>query len=144
MIRQEIASLAKNSNFETRFFDGGAALLSFPRHTDERGVLLPLEFDEMPFEPQRSFVIHGDSAGTVRGEHSHATGQLLLLCVAGAIDVLMRARGEEVTVQLHPHGDALLLGPGIWSRETYLEPRSILLAFASEPYDPLTYRQSGN
>lgn len=144
MIRQEVTALAKHSNFETYFFDGEAALLSYPRHSDARGVLLPLEFGEMPFEPRRSFVIYGDSAGTVRGEHSHATGQLLLLCVEGAIDVLMRSRGDEVTVQLHPHGDALLLGPGIWSRETYLEPRSILLAFASEPYDPLTYRQSGN
>ena len=111
------------------------------RYTDERGALLPLEFSAMPFEPRRSFVIHGESAGTVRGEHSHRTAQQMLVCIAGCIEVLMRVDGDEVTVQLRPHADGLLIGPGIWSRQSYLQPDSILLAFASEPYDPGSYRE---
>jgi UDP-2-acetamido-3-amino-2,3-dideoxy-glucuronate N-acetyltransferase len=136
--------LTVNSVFATKFFGGRAALVSWLRYVDERGVLLPLEFSDMPFDPRRSFVIRGESAGTVRGEHSHITGQQMLICVAGSIEVQMRVDEDEVTVQLHPHSDGLLIGSGIWSQQTYIQPGSILLAFASEPYDPGSYRETGD
>ena len=68
----------------------------------------------------------------------------MLICVEGCIEVQMRAADDEVTVQLRPRSDSLLIGPGIWSRQTYLQPGSILLAFASEPYDPDSYRETSD
>jgi hypothetical protein len=134
--------LTISNHFDSEFFGGRAALVPLLRYTDERGILLPLDFSKLPFEPRRSFVINGETAGTVRGEHSHLTTQQVLICVEGIIEVQMRLEDEEITLQLRPHSDGLLIGPGIWSRQTYLEHGSILLAFASEPYDPDSYREA--
>jgi len=126
------------------FFDGNAALLPLAQHDDARGVLLPFEFGDMPFEPRRTFVVRGTTAGTVRGEHSHRSGTQLLICLEGRIEVLLRSRNEEMSVQLQPSAEGLLIGPGIWSRQTYLEAGSLLLVFASERYDPLSYDDKGS
>jgi dTDP-4-dehydrorhamnose 3,5-epimerase-like enzyme len=127
------------SPWSNEFFGGKAKLLSCARHVDERGVLMPFDFNEMPFEPRRSFVISGASAGTVRGGHGHRSAQQMLVCLHGSIEVLMRHNQQEVSVLLEPGSPGLVFGPGVWCQQKYLFPASILLVFASEPYDPSSY-----
>lgn len=126
------------------YFGGRARLVGCPRHGDKRGILMPLEFDGLPFTPRRSFVVTGDAAGTVRGGHAHRSGRQLLLCLHGRIEVLMRWQGLETALVLDPASPGLLFGPGVWCQQRYVAEGSILLVFASEPYDPGSYVEHGS
>lgn len=121
------------------WFSGRARLVPCQVHVDERGILLPLEFDCLPFKPRRVFAVTGMPAGTERGGHAHRSGEQLLVCLQGRIEALLRREHQEVRSILLPSGPGLLLGPDVWCRQTYLDKDSILLVLASEPYDPTSY-----
>ena len=121
------------------FFGGQAKLLGIRPHADERGMLTPFAFDQLPFTPRRCFTVTGAPAGCVRGGHAHRSGMQALFCLQGRIDILMRYRGEEVELTLAPSSCGLVFGPGVWCQQQYVEDGSVLLVFASEPYDPASY-----
>lgn len=128
-----------NSNIETEYFGGRAKLISCSSKTDERGVLLPFQFDQMPFTPCRSFAITNVPAGVVRGGHAHRSGMQMLVCLHGCIEILMRYQDKEATLVMEPFSPGLVFGPGIWCQQKYMVEGSVLLGFASEPYDPKSY-----
>lgn len=121
------------------YFGARARLLRFRDFADSRGKLAPLPFDGLPFVPQRSFFVTHVPAGTVRGRHGHRTGNQLLFCLCGRIEVSMRAGGEEAKVNLADDSCGLLIGPGIWAQQTYLTEHAVLLVLASDIYDPASY-----
>ncbi|MFI4936014.1 MAG: sugar 3,4-ketoisomerase [Caulobacterales bacterium] len=121
------------------FFAGRARLIACPVITDARGSLTALPFEDMPFVPCRVFAVSGAAVGTRRGGHAHRSGEQFLVCLAGRIEVLLRLEGKAERVTLEAGGPGLLIGPGVWSRQTYLEAGAVLLALASEPYDPTSY-----
>jgi dTDP-4-dehydrorhamnose 3,5-epimerase-like enzyme len=129
----------KSRNREKRWFSGAARLVGFKRHEDERGALLPIEFDRLPFMPLRVFTVAGVPAGTVRGGHGHRVGQQLLICLQGQIETVLRHGHEEARATLLPDGTGLLIGPNVWCSQTYMTADSVLLVLASEPYDPASY-----
>jgi len=121
------------------FFCGKAQLVQYPQHLDERGTLTPFNFDELPFTPCRSFIVSGVSKGETRGQHAHRSGKQMLVCLQGHIEVLMRYQDEEKSLSLVPSSPALIFNAGVWCQQTYLNEESILLVFASEPYNPDLY-----
>mgnify|MGYP002624311882 CR=1 FL=1 len=121
------------------WFDGRVRLLSLDRHVDPRGALLPVEFERLPFLPQRLFTVSGMAAGTERGGHAHRKGQQILLCLQGLLDLCLRVGEEQVQVTLRPDGPGLLVGAMVWCRQTYVTEGTVLLVLASEPYDPESY-----
>lgn len=112
------------------------ALIPLRRFNDERGSLLPLEWDALPFEPRRIFTISGVPPGTVRGCHGHRTGAQLLVAIAGEIEVRLAHGSERRTIVLTPDSPALLVRAGIWFSQTYVSEGVVLLVLASEPYNP--------
>ncbi len=126
----------------TEFFGGLARVVNCSVHTDERGSLMPFSFDQMPFKPYRSFVIADVPAGVIRGGHAHKFGEQMLVCLHGHIGIVMRHQGEEVSFVMEPNQFGLIFGPGVWCQQKYLDEGSILLVFASEPYDPESYIQN--
>lgn len=121
------------------WFDGRASALSLVRHRDARGMLLPLEFDGLPFPVRRLFTVAGVPPGAVRGGHGHRRGWQLMICVSGAIRLSLRRDRQQVSMTLTDDGPALLLGAGIWAEQTYLHEQSVLLVACSEAYDPDVY-----
>lgn len=105
--------------------------------------MLPLEFDSLPFLPCRFFTVAGVPAGTQRGGHGHRFGAQLLVCLQGRIDILMRCGNENAETVLERAGPGLLLGSGIWCRQTYVSADAVLLVLASHPYDPASYFNEG-
>jgi dTDP-4-dehydrorhamnose 3,5-epimerase-like enzyme len=108
--------------------------------TDPRGALLPVDFDALPFVPRRLFVVRDVPVGQVRGGHAHRSAWQLLLCLGGRIRVEARREGGHDEVLLDRAGSGLLVEPGTWTAQTYLDPESALLVLASERYDPASYR----
>jgi hypothetical protein len=120
--------------------DGRARLVALPVARDPRGALTPIAFDALPFVPARVFAVSDAPAGAVRGGHAHRSGLQALVCLQGAVLVELRvAAGAAETLELAPGGGALVFGPGVWSRQTYRAPGTVLLVLASEPYDPASY-----
>ena len=93
----------------------------------------------MPFHPCRAFVIHDVPAGTTRGRHAHKHGLQFLIRLTGRLLIALRYNGEEQTCALESSDLGLLVGPEVWSKQTYVEPGTTLLVFASAPYDPASY-----
>ena len=124
---------------ETReWFDGRARRLALPAHGDARGVLLPLDFDALPFVPRRLFVVHGVAPGATRGGHAHRRARHLLVRLSGVIDVELRTPDDAARVVLDRTDDALLVEPGVWLAHRYRDDGR-LLVLGSEPHDPEAY-----
>ena len=115
---------------------GRVRLLRLPRRRDERGSLLPLDAAFLPFAPRRVFVIDDVPVGTQRGGHAHRSNRQLLVCLAGAVNLEVRFEDDAGTVLLQAGGPAALVEPGVWARQTYLQPGTVLMVLASEPYSP--------
>lgn len=124
---------------EAVFFGGRARLMALPAVADTRGSLLPVPFADLPFTPRRVFAVSDAPAGAVRGGHAHRSGLQLLICLQGRLAIELRTADATAALTLTPGGGALLVGPGVWCRQTYLEAGAVLLALASEPYDPTSY-----
>lgn len=121
------------------YFGGRARLLQLAHAIDPRGKLLPIPFAELPFVPRRCFCVSQVPAGTARGRHAHRESWQLLICLNGRIDVLMRDGHGEVTVPLSDDSSALLIGPLIWTQQTYLTDGAVLMVLASQEFDPDGY-----
>jgi dTDP-4-dehydrorhamnose 3,5-epimerase-like enzyme len=121
------------------FFGGRVRLIGLSPRRDHRGVLIPFDFDRMPFVASRAFVVTDVPAGTVRGGHAHRSMLQLLVCVKGRVEALLRHGGDEKSIVLDETKSGLIIEPGVWSSQTYLDAGTVLLVFASEPYDPASY-----
>ena len=105
------------------------------RREDDRGVLVPIEFPDLPFEPRRAFTVSGVPAGTARGGHAHRSGRQFLVCPTGRVRVRLRDRTGVETVVLDRPDQGLLIEPGVWSEQVYELDETVLLVFVSKPYD---------
>ena len=121
------------------FWSGRARVLELPELADPRGSLVPFDADALPFAPRRVFFVHGAPVGSVRAGHAHRKARQVLCCLAGSVAVELRLDGETRQVPLASPRHALLIDARVWSAQRYLEPGTLLLVMASEPYDPDGY-----
>jgi dTDP-4-dehydrorhamnose 3,5-epimerase-like enzyme len=120
------------------WFGGRARALTVDTHVDERGWLAALDFDVLGFDVARAFVV-GSGHGISRGGHGHRRGRQLLTLVSGRVRVDMRWRRATGSVELSGDHRSLLLEPGVWARQTYLDESACLVVFCDTPYDPEDY-----
>ena len=119
-----------------------ATRLIVSHHGDKDGRLIAVDFDTLPFLPVRAFTVCDVPPGTVRGGHAHRSGHQLLVCTNGRIQVDLRHNGASETIEYGPFEPALLVAPGVWSRQVYLDPATSLLVLClslihiSEPTRP--------
>jgi len=122
-----------------RLFEGRVKVIEFSSLDDDRGSLIPFDFAQIPFAPCRAFIVHGVAPRASRGGHAHSRGQQLLIRLAGEIIVDLSCEGNEARIELLVSNEGLLIGPRVWSRQTYSGPEAKLLVLASEPYDASSY-----
>jgi dTDP-4-dehydrorhamnose 3,5-epimerase-like enzyme len=123
---------------QTSLLDGKVQLLELDRFDDHRGSLTPLTFDDVGFEVARTFVVSAPK-GAVRGGHGHRLVRQVLFRASGTIELTLRHEGEQVLVMLGADRPALLIEPGVWAQQTYLEHGSTLIVFADGPYEAGEY-----
>lgn len=115
-----------------------AKLLPVPTFLDARGALAAVD-GLLPFPIRRVFAITRVPAGATRGGHRHRSNRQALLCLTGRCTVEVRRGGVGRDYELDSPAVALLLEPEDWHLIRGLDPGSVLLALASEPYDPADY-----
>lgn len=120
------------------YFKGKARHFHLDGLSDERGTLVPIEFDALDFTPARAFVVNGKD-GAIRGGHAHRSGRQLLIRVSGEIDVAMTLGDESVSVRLDRNRNALLIESPVWSRQTYHGDAPAILVLTNTQFDPSDY-----
>lgn len=119
---------------------GDAEMWTLPNARDMRGSLAVADFaNDLPFEPRRAFTVFDVPGERVRGEHAHRTCEQFLVAVSGAVTVLVDNGADRATVVLDRPDVGLYMPAMLWGTQCNFSADSVLLVFASEPYDDADY-----
>lgn len=108
------------------------------RVIEERGNLLVLNYNEIPFESKRVFIISDVPANTQRGGHAHKEC-LQYLCVVKGEIYLRLVEGEKVIGGSVTAGKGVFIDKMVWGEQLFLMQDTVLFVFCSLPYDKNDY-----
>lgn len=119
------------------------ALWPLPRFTDLRGSLTPMEFgQDLPFLPNRHFLVYDVPSADVRGEHAHKDCDQFLIAVHGQLSVVVDNGTDSTEVRLDRPDLGLFLPAGVWGVQYKFSSDAILSVYASHAYDNDDYIRS--
>lgn len=107
-------------------------------HRPAAGRLDVIEFEHLPFQPQRMYWLSETDSESLRGCHAHKELHQILFVTTGLVEVALRAGGLSETLHLSASDQPLHVCPGVW-REVNLGRDSVLVVLASAPFDPADY-----
>ncbi|UXY17312.1 FdtA/QdtA family cupin domain-containing protein [Chitiniphilus purpureus] len=114
--------------------------LEMPVFEDLRGALtvghLP---GEVPFQPNRYFMVFDVPSKDVRGEHAHKVCEQFLICVHGSARVVADDGHDRQEFILNHPRKGLYLPAMTWASQYAYSPDAVLLVFASHAYDADDY-----
>jgi len=118
----------------------GVTLHRLPLVEDLRGRLTAGEFvDQVPFSPQRYFLVFDVPGKEVRGEHAHRRCHQFLVCLRGSVSVVVDDGTTSEEVLLNEPNVGLHVPPMVWAIQYRYSADALLLVFASEHYDAADY-----
>ncbi len=114
--------------------------LSFPVRGDHRGLLVPIEANQiLPFQIRRVYYLFKTSKGVRRGLHAHHKLHQAAVCIQGSCKFLLDDGSEQEIVQLDNPGEALLIEPMVWHEMFDFSDDAVLLVLADDHYDESDY-----
>lgn len=118
----------------------GVRFIKSPQQRDLRGSLVAREVGaEVPFVPQRSFLVFDVPTKEVRGEHAHKTCHQFLVAVRGSVHILCDDGREREEFFLDSPTLGLYMPPMVWGTQYQYTADAVLLVLASHHYDPKDY-----
>lgn len=114
----------------------GVCLYEMPLIRDLRGSLSVGEIGaQLPFTPQRYFIVFDVPSKEIRGEHAHKKLHQFLICVKGTCAIVVDdgARREEIMLDRPNLG--VHVPPMTWTTHYRYSPDAVLLVLASAPYE---------
>jgi dTDP-4-dehydrorhamnose 3,5-epimerase-like enzyme len=112
---------------------------SLPKHSDERGSLVPVEFsDDFPLSSvKRVYFLHKTPENITRGAHCHFIEEEVFVCIAGSCRALIDADGKgKKEITLDAPQKAIYVGTKVWHEFSNFSSDAILLCFSSTEYLP--------
>lgn len=107
---------------------------------DIRGDLSVGEFPrDIPFQPQRYFLVFNVPSVKVRGEHAHRQCHQFLICAKGSCAVVADDGWNRAEVLLDSPDKGVYLPPLTWGVQYKYSHDAVLLVFASHTYDAADY-----
>jgi hypothetical protein len=103
-------------------------------YEDERGSLIPVEFENLPFLPKRIFTVNNVPINFERGNHSHFETKQFLICIRGSVDVYLHNGMTETIYELSV-GDTILIPELTWDKQVFKKKDSEILVICSTEYD---------
>jgi len=107
------------------------------------GNLVPIEFDKLPFIPQRVFYVANVPKGEIRGGHAHYNTKQVLICVKGEINVELRNSEFTMCYNLKPN-QQVFVDSMIWDSQKFMTGDDVLLSICSTKYDKKDYIEDFN
>jgi len=121
----------------------GVQLHRIPTFKDIRGSLAAGEFSsELPFTPQRYFLVFDVPSSETRGEHAHRHCDQFLVCVHVSVRALVDDGQRREEHLLDSAGIGLFQPAMTWGTQYRYSRDAVLLVFASHGYDPDDYIRS--
>lgn len=103
------------------------------------GSLGIVEYESLPFKPERVFYQYDVSKGARRGGHAHFALEQFIVCLAGGLRVdCVGSYGEQVH-KLRTRSQGLYIPPMTWVDLTAKKSATVVLVFASAPFDEADY-----
>jgi UDP-2-acetamido-3-amino-2,3-dideoxy-glucuronate N-acetyltransferase len=119
---------------------GGAQVITFRRATDLRGSLVAVDHAaDLPFVPQRTFVVYDVPSRDVRGEHAHRQCEQLLVCLRGSVTALVDDGHDRRELVLDRPDLGLHVPAMIWGTQYRYSDDAVLLVYASRSYEDHDY-----
>jgi len=113
--------------------------IDFNKYDDSNGTLCVYESgQQVPFNIRRVFTVSAKK-GNIRGNHAHKQCAQLLACVSGKISVSCDDGFVVTRHVLDNMSVGLLIPPGIWAKEEYLEEGSVLMVLCDQGYESEDY-----
>lgn len=120
-------------------------LINLPIHTDERGNLCVLQYDQyVPFKPERTFWVWGVPTGMSRGGHAHVYSSQVHVCMGGTARVKTHDGKKEEIFVLDSPNKGLLTGPMVWGEFELSSPTAFFIVVSSHNYDENDYVRNYN
>lgn len=118
----------------------GVELRRLTSAIDMRGSLVAGETSrELPFVPQRCFIVYAVPSAEVRGEHAHRECAQFLVCVHGRVSAFVDDGRTRAEFLLDRPNVGLYMPPMIWGTQYRYSADAVLLVLASHRYDPGDY-----
>lgn len=134
--KREIAATKNSDQSLEPSSVNGVRLYEMPLIHDLRGSLSVGEIGaQLPFTPQRYFIVFDVPSKEIRGEHAHKTLHQFLLCVKGTCAIVVDdgVRREELVLDRPNLG--VHVPPLTWTTHYRYSPDAVLLVLASAPYE---------
>ena len=106
--------------------------------SDHRGDLIPIDFNALPFEPKRIFLVKNVPKLQIRGNHAHYTTKQIVYCMQGCVEVQIDDGVSSKVTKLRA-GQNLYIPNKIWDKQRYLQENTIVLVICSTLYDENDY-----
>jgi len=110
-------------------------ILSFPEFVDERGTLVPFEFDTLPFLPQRVYLVTA-TEGSTRGGHAHVVEEEIFLATSGSVTLVVNDGSGDQEIVLDTQAKGVLVRTGCWHELQNFSSDAVVLALSSTKYLP--------
>lgn len=108
--------------------------------TDHRGDLMVREVgSSLPFTPQRVFVSLNVPGRHIRGDHAHKQLEQFLVALSGSVEVVLDDGSGRQHVTLNSPELGVYVPPMTWCTLYGYTPGAVLMALASDAYDPDDY-----
>ena len=118
---------------------GPGEIVTLTTAQDLRGSLSALDFNAIPFIPQRFFSVYAVPSADVRGQHAHRRCHQFLVCLAGRVTCLVDDGERRSTYLLDDPSKGLYMPPMTWGSQFNYSPDAVLGVFASLLYDADDY-----
>ena len=115
--------------------------VQFPVFSDHNGSLSyfeAVENGDLPFNIARVFTVKA-CANDTRGQHAHYRCTQYLICLAGRVQVEIFNGIKTNTIMLDKFAEGIMIPPGLWSSQKYLEDESILMVLCDKKYEAEDY-----
>ena len=115
-------------------------LIKFPIFEEDNGELSVFEqnFDSIPFLIKRIFNVRSE-INSIRGMHAHRLCSQLLICSNGSIEVFCDDSVDQKVFLLDQPNLGLLVPPGIWAEQKYIQKNSSMTVICDRLYEPEDY-----
>lgn len=120
-----------------------APLSLLKRIPDLRGELVAGEVGgQLPFAPQRIFLVHSVPSRRVRGEHAHRQCRQFLIALSGSVRVVLEDLDSRRELVLDAPHKGVLIEAMTWGVQYNYSDDAVLLVLASHTYDEADYIRS--
>lgn len=113
--------------------------IEFPAYSDPNGMLTVFEAEKtVPFPMKRVFSVTA-GRGSKRGDHAHIRCAQLVVCVTGRVRLSCFDGEVAEEAILESSHNGVLIPPGTWATQEYLQDNSTILVFCDRIYEAEDY-----